>query len=54
MTTVTSMKCACDTCLCIVSLEDAIAKNGKYYCCEACANGHVDEKGCGHQGCGCG
>ena len=54
MTTVTSMKCACETCLCIVSLEDAIAKNGKYYCCEACANGHVDEHNCGHKGCGCG
>ena len=54
MTTVTSMKCACDNCLCIVSLEDAIAKNGKYYCCEACASGHVNEKGCGHKGCSCG
>ena len=30
MTTVTSMKCACDTCLCIVSLEDAIAKNTNF------------------------
>ena len=54
MTTVTSMKCACENCLCVVSLEDAIAKNGKYYCCEACANGHVNENGCEHQGCGCG
>ncbi|MDJ0692267.1 MAG: hypothetical protein QNJ41_27720 [Xenococcaceae cyanobacterium MO_188.B32] len=30
------------------------AKNGKYYCCEACANGHVNEKSFGHQGCSCG
>jgi hypothetical protein len=53
MVSVTFMKCACDSCLCVVSLEDAIEKNGKYYCCEACANGHMDEKGCGHQGCNC-
>ena len=61
MTTVTSMKCACEKCLCVVSLEDAspgadlfeIAKNGKYYCCEACANGHPNHEGCGQQGCGC-
>ncbi|AFY79073.1 Prokaryotic metallothionein [Pleurocapsa sp. PCC 7327] len=54
MTTVTSMKCACESCLCIVSLENALQKNGKYYCCEACADGHVNEKGCGHTGCTCG
>lgn len=54
MTTVTAMKCACESCLCVVSLGDAIAKEGKYYCCEACADGHVDEKGCGHTGCNCG
>lgn len=53
MSTVTSMKCACDRCLCVVSLEDAVKKDGKYYCSEACANGHVDGSGCGHQGCGC-
>jgi hypothetical protein len=53
MVAVNSMKCACPSCLCVVSLSEAIAKNGKYYCCEACANGHVGEKGCGHVGCGC-
>lgn len=53
MATVTSMKCACEKCLCVVSLEDAIAKDGKYYCCEACANGHPNHEDCGHQGCGC-
>ena len=30
MTSVTSMKCACNSCLCVVSLKDAIEKNGKY------------------------
>ena len=54
MTTVTAMKCACESCLCIVSLSDAITKNGQYYCSEACAKGHIDEKGCRHQGCNCG
>jgi metallothionein len=54
MATVTTMKCACETCLCVVSLAEAIEKNGKYYCCDACADGHPDSKGCGHTGCGCG
>jgi hypothetical protein len=55
MATVTTMKCACESCLCVVSIADAIEKNGQYYCCEACADGHTDKsKGCGHTGCGCG
>lgn len=54
MTTVTQMKCACETCLCIVNPSaDAIEKEGKYYCSDSCANGHADGKGCGHSGCGC-
>lgn len=53
MTTVTQMKCACPNCLCIVSIEDAINKDGKYYCSEGCAEGHQTIKGCKHNGCGC-
>ena len=53
MITVNTMKCACEPCLCVVSLSDAIQKDGKYYCSEACAIGHTEGKGCGHQGCGC-
>ena len=53
MATVTSMKCACENCLCVVSLEDAVKKDDKYYCCEACANGHANNKGCEQSGCGC-
>ena len=53
MTTVTQMKCACEPCLCIVSLEQAIHKDGKHYCSEACANQHQDGSGCGHTGCNC-
>jgi metallothionein len=53
MTTVTQMKCACDACLCVVSLEDAITKDGKPYCSEACASGHENGAKCGHHGCEC-
>ena len=53
MTNVTQMKCACESCLCIVSLSSAVMKDDKPYCGEACANGHQDGKGCGHTGCGC-
>ncbi len=53
MTTVTQMKCACESCLCIVSLSDAIQKDNKAYCSEACANGHSAGQGCGHTGCNC-
>lgn len=52
--TVSQMKCACEPCLCIVTLnQGTIEKDGKYYCSEACAKGHPDGEGCGHQGCGC-
>ena len=55
MATVTQMKCACPSCLCIVTLSEAIMKDEQYYCCQACANGHpTGSKGCGHTGCGCG
>ena len=53
MTQVTQMKCACESCLCIMSLESAINKDGKYYCCDACASGHTTGSGCGHKGCEC-
>ncbi|MBW4492306.1 metallothionein [Kamptonema formosum] len=53
MSTVTQMKCACESCLCVVSLEDAVQKEGKYYCGEACANGHPQGESCGHHGCEC-
>lgn len=40
MVTVTQMKCACESCLCIVDLNSAIQKEGKSYCSQACADGH--------------
>lgn len=55
MTTVTQMKCACESCLCIVDISKAVEKEGQYYCGEACANGHSEgSEGCGHPGCNCG
>jgi metallothionein len=53
MTNVTQMKCACNSCLCIVSLTDAVMKDNQAYCSENCANGHPNGEGCGHGGCGC-
>jgi metallothionein len=53
MTTVTQMKCACAPCRCVVSLTEAVMKDGKAYCGEACANGHPAGQGCGQTSCGC-
>lgn len=53
MTTVSQMKCACDSCLCVVTLSEAVTKDGKHYCSTACAEGHPDGGGCGHTGCNC-
>jgi hypothetical protein len=54
MTTAVEVKCACEPCVCVVNPETAVQKDGKYYCSEACANGHTDgSSGCGHKGCDC-
>ncbi|MEL7026692.1 MAG: metallothionein [Pseudomonadota bacterium] len=53
MPSVTQQKCACDDCLCIVDMNDAVKSEGQNYCSDACANGHPDGSGCGHTGCKC-
>jgi metallothionein len=53
MTTATLTKCACNSCLCNVSLESAVLKDGQTYCSAACANGHKDGQVCGRSGCNC-
>ncbi|HEY9876340.1 MAG TPA: metallothionein [Candidatus Obscuribacterales bacterium] len=53
MTTVTSMKCACESCLCVVNIGEAIEHDGKYFCSKVCANGHAEGESCGHSGCEC-
>jgi metallothionein len=45
--------CACPSCNCTVSPEKSIVKDGKLYCCEACANGHPNGQACAMSGCGC-
>lgn len=47
------VKCACSDCKCAVSAEHAVQRDGKMFCCEACANGHKDHAGCEHNGCHC-
>lgn len=51
--TVNLMKCACESCLCIVDTTKAIQKDGKNYCSDICADGHPDGVGCSHSGCQC-
>ena len=52
-TTVNQTKCACPSCVCMVTLTEAITKDGKYYCSEACAQGHPNGQGCGCGSCNC-
>lgn len=48
------MKCACADCVCVVPTGDAVDRNGRLYCSDACAAGHAGEgAGCGHGGCAC-
>ncbi|MEM6613741.1 MAG: metallothionein [Cyanobacteria bacterium P01_C01_bin.72] len=51
--TVTQMKCACTPCLCVVSIDDAITKEGKYYCSDACATNHSEGASCCQASCEC-
>ena len=53
MPEVTQQVCACDTCVCIVNIDDAVKKEEKNFCSDACADGHPDGSGCGHSGCAC-
>lgn len=46
-------KCACTDCVCSVSAEKAVVKDGKTFCCEECAAGHTHHDGCDHNGCAC-
>ena len=51
--TTTLVKCDCSRCSCEISLTNAIKKENKNYCCEACADGHTNNQGCKMSGCGC-
>jgi metallothionein len=54
MTTTNLVKCSCNRCSCEVSLEAAIKKDDQYYCCQACADGHINGQECGMSNCNCG
>lgn len=47
------VKCACSDCVCIVNVSTAVTRNDRPYCCDECADGHKDHKGCEHAGCPC-
>ena len=54
MATITQLKCACESCLCIVDISSAIQKENHYYCSDACATGHAEGTAtCAHSSCGC-
>ena len=53
MVEVTQQKCACADCVCIVNINDAIKKDDRNYCSQACAEGHSSGAGCNHAGCAC-
>ena len=36
------MTCECPNCNCAVTKENDVEKDGKHYCCTACAEGHPD------------
>ncbi|WP_263141678.1 metallothionein [Pseudomonas sp. RIT-PI-AD] len=45
--------CACSQCNCSIG-SDYVEKDGKKYCCQACASGHATGSPCSHPGCKCG
>ncbi|WP_290653662.1 metallothionein [Aquisalimonas sp.] len=53
MTEVDRVKCACPDCVCVIPPEQAVKRDGKLYCGDACAKGHDSGSGCGHVGCKC-
>jgi len=46
-------RCACAHCSCTVD-ANALQRDGKAYCCEACASGHRQGEACRMQDCHCG
>ncbi|MDF0732157.1 metallothionein [Pseudomonas entomophila] len=45
-------RCACPQCGCRVDAS-AVVREGKLYCCEACANGHRNGEPCQRGQCKC-
>lgn len=53
MTEVDRVKCACSDCVCVIPPANAVERDGRLFCGDACANGHASGSGCGHVGCQC-
>lgn len=53
MPTITQQVCACEPCVCVVNIDDAVVRDGKNYCSDNCADGHPNGPGCCHTGCEC-
>ena len=51
--TIEQVKCACSDCVCIVSLDKGVKRDGHIYCGEPCADHHRTGAGCEHAGCTC-
>ena len=47
------VKCACADCVCVVEVTKGVARDGRIYCADACADHHADDAGCHHAGCTC-
>ncbi|WP_081009937.1 metallothionein [Pseudomonas sp. RHF3.3-3] len=46
-------RCACNHCSCTVG-ANAVIRDGKAYCCQACASGHPQHQPCCKGECKCG
>jgi hypothetical protein len=50
---ITMVKCACGDCVCVVKTDQAVTREERLYCSDACADHHKDGVGCQHAGCAC-
>ncbi len=46
MTEIRQVECECPDCHCVLPTEDAVIRDGKPYCGEACACAHEDGSDC--------
>ncbi|MEM7697176.1 MAG: metallothionein [Verrucomicrobiota bacterium] len=53
MSTPSNTQCACSDCTCEISQGHHVVKDGKDFCSEACATGHVSGDGCCNGACDC-
>jgi hypothetical protein len=51
--TVSMVKCACSDCICVVSVDKSIQRDGRIFCSDECADHHKGGSGCHHAGCTC-